>query len=40
VPEDELPIQHKIRDVMQNVVQLRVPLTVNLKQGRDWQIMG
>jgi DNA polymerase-1 len=40
VPEDELPIQHKIRDRMQSVVQLRVPLTVNLKQGRNWQILA
>jgi DNA polymerase-1 len=34
VPEDEIAIQHKIRERMQSVVQLRVPLTVNLKQGR------
>jgi len=40
VPEDELSIQHKIRDRMQSVVQLRVPLTVNLKQGRNWQILA
>src|SRR6185436_16155524 len=37
VPEDELHIKEKIRQQMQDVVQLRVPLTVNLKQGRDWQ---
>jgi DNA polymerase I len=37
VPEDELHIKEKIRQQMQDVVQLRVPLTVNVKQGRDWQ---
>ena len=37
VPEDELYIKEKIRQQMQDVVQLSVPLTVNLKQGRDWQ---
>ena len=40
VPEDELQIQHRIRERMQNVVQLRVPLTVNLKQGRNWQVLA
>jgi DNA polymerase-1 len=40
VPEDEIQIQHKIRERMQDVVQLRVPLTVNLKQGRNWQILA
>jgi DNA polymerase-1 len=40
VPEDEIAIQHKIRERMQSVVQLRVPLTVNLKQGRNWQILA
>ena len=40
VPEDELQIQDRIRERMQNVVQLRVPLTVNLKQGRNWQILA
>ena len=40
VPEDELQIQHRIRERMQNVVQLRVPLTVNLKQGLNWQILA
>jgi DNA polymerase-1 len=40
VPEEELQIQHQIRDRMQSVIQLKVPLTVNLKQGRNWQIMG
>ncbi len=37
VPEDELYIKDRIRQQMQDVVQLSVPLTVNLKQGRDWQ---
>jgi DNA polymerase-1 len=40
VPEEELQIQHQIRDRMQSVIALKVPLTVNLKQGRNWQIMG
>jgi len=40
VPEAEIAIQHKIRERMQSVVQLRVPLTVNLKQGRNWQILA
>ena len=40
VPEDELQIQHRIRERMQNVVQLRVPLTVNLKQGLNWQVLA
>jgi DNA polymerase-1 len=40
VPEDELEIQHKVRERMESVVQLRVPLTVNLKQGRNWQILA
>src|SRR5688572_14671325 len=40
VPDDEIMIQHKIRDRMQSIVQLRVPLTVNLKQGRNWQILA
>ena len=37
VPEDELHVKDRIRERMQNVVELRVPLTVNLKQGRNWQ---
>ena len=40
VPEDEIQVQQKIQQVMQDVVQLRVPLTVNLKQGRNWQILA
>jgi DNA polymerase-1 len=37
VPEDELYIKDRIRQQMQDVVRLSVPLTVNLKQGRNWQ---
>jgi DNA polymerase-1 len=37
VPEDELSVKEHIRTRMQNVVKLNVPLTVNVKQGRDWQ---
>ena len=37
VPEEELYIKDRIRQQMQDVVELRVPLTVNIKQGRDWQ---
>ena len=37
VPEEELYIKERIRQQMQEVVQLGVPLTVNLKQGRNWQ---
>ena len=39
-PEDELWIKEKIQELMQNAVQLRVPLTVDLKQGRTWEEMG
>jgi len=40
VPEDELSIRDTIRDLMQNVVQLNVPLTVDLKQGQTWEQLG
>src|SRR6267142_1850479 len=40
VPEDELGIRETIRDLMQNVVQLNVPLTVDVKQGKSWEKMG
>ena len=36
VPADELWIRETIRDLMQNVVQLNVPLTVDVKQGKTW----
>jgi DNA polymerase I len=37
VPEDELEIGNTIREIMQNVVRLNVPLTVDLKQGKTWE---
>ncbi len=40
VPEDELSIRETIRDLMQNVVQLNVPLTVDVKQGNTWERLG
>ena len=40
IPEDELRVKDRIRDLMQNVVHLRVPLTVDVKQGRTWEEMG
>jgi DNA polymerase-1 len=36
VPEDELQVRDNIRDLMQNVVQLSVPLTVDVKEGKTW----
>src|SRR5207245_3004289 len=40
VPEEELSMRNTIRDLMQNVVQLNVPLTVDVKQGRTWEALG
>ena len=40
MPDDELSIKEKLRELMQGVIELRVPLTVNLKQGRNWQSMS
>jgi DNA polymerase-1 len=40
VPEDELSIRDTVRDRMQNVVQLNVPLTVDIKQGKTWEKLG
>ena len=40
VPEDELPVKETIRELMQNVVQLNVPLTVDVKQGKTWEELG
>jgi DNA polymerase I len=37
VPEDELDVRETIRDMMQNAVALRVPLIVDVKQGRKWE---
>jgi DNA polymerase I len=39
VPEDELSIRETIRDMMQDVVKLSVPLTVDLKQGKTWETL-
>jgi DNA polymerase-1 len=40
VPEDELDVKDTIRDLMQTVVQLNVPLTVDVKQGKTWEQLG
>ena len=40
IPEDELSLRETIRELMQNVVRLSVPLTVDLKQGRNWAEMS
>ncbi len=40
VPEEELAVCDVVRDLMENVVQLNVPLTVDLKQGRNWEELG
>ncbi len=37
VPGDELWVRDMIRDQMQGVVQLAVPLTVDVKQGKTWE---
>jgi len=37
VPEDELDIGETLRDLMQNVVALNVPLTVDVKRGKTWE---
>jgi DNA polymerase-1 len=39
VPEDELAVKETIRDLMQNVVQLNVPLIVDVKQGKTWEAL-
>ena len=36
-PEDELWIRDSIRDWMQGVAQLSVPLTVDVKKGKTWE---
>lgn len=36
VPDDELSVRDLIRDSMQNVVDLRVPLIADIRQGRSW----
>ncbi len=40
VPEDELWIRDFVRDLMENVVQLSIPLIVDVKQGRNWKELG
>jgi DNA polymerase I len=40
VPEDELSIKETIKEMMQSVVQLNVPLTVDVKQGKTWEKLG
>ena len=40
VPEEELHIGETIRDLMQNVVQLNVSLTVDVKKGKTWEALG
>jgi DNA polymerase-1 len=37
VPDEELPVKETIQHLMQNVVQLNVPLTVDVKQGKTWE---
>jgi DNA polymerase-1 len=39
VPDDELAVKESIRDLMQNVVQLNVPLIVDVKQGKTWEAL-
>ena len=40
VPEEELSVRDMIRRRMENVVQLSVPLTVDIKQGLTWNSLG
>jgi DNA polymerase-1 len=40
VPEAELSVRDTIQDLMQNAVQLNVPLTVDIKQGKNWEELG
>jgi DNA polymerase-1 len=40
VPHEELWIRDTIRDLMQNVVQMNVPLIVDVKQGPNWEALG
>jgi DNA polymerase-1 len=39
VPEDELAVKETIRELMQNVVQLNVPLIVDVNQGKNWETL-
>ena len=40
VPEEELYIGEMIRNLMQDVVRMNVPLTVDVKQGKTWEALG
>jgi DNA polymerase I len=40
VPEEELSVGDTIRNLMQNVARLNVPLTVDLKRGKTWEELG
>jgi DNA polymerase-1 len=37
VPEEELSVRDTIRNLMQDVAQLNVPLVVDVKQGKTWE---
>jgi DNA polymerase I-like protein with 3'-5' exonuclease and polymerase domains len=37
VPEEEISVGDTIQNLMQNVVQLNVPLVVNVNQGKTWE---
>jgi DNA polymerase-1 len=37
VPEDEIAVGETIRSLMQNAVQLNVPLVVDVKRGKTWE---
>jgi DNA polymerase-1 len=37
VPDEELSVKDTIQQLMQNVVQLNVPLIVDVKQGKTWE---
>ena len=39
VPEAELSVKDTIQHLMQNVVQLNVPLIVDVKQGKTWELL-
>ena len=40
IPDAELSVKDTIQHLMQNVVQLDVPLTVDVKQGKTWENLG
>ena len=40
VPDDELSVKSTIQEMMQNVVQLNVPLIVEVRQGKTWEKLG